>query len=167
MLTILSETEKLLPSLLMKPDVWTGLYVDYHHPYVERLWTQLGENRISLHKIYPCKVGEALFHPHPWPQAVKILKGEYEMGVGYGENHQKSPPIASTLMLKADTTYEMTDPDGWHYVRPLTEPSYSIMVTGKPWQEKNKSEEKLRLRTLTRSEKEDLLNTFKEFYNLE
>jgi hypothetical protein len=27
----------------------------------------------------------------------------------------------------------MTDPDTWHYVRPLGAPAMPLMVTGKPW----------------------------------
>ncbi len=165
MLHLLPSVEKLLPDLLDKPEIWTGLYVDYHHPYVERLWTQWGENRISLHKIFPCKKEESLFHPHPWPQAVKILKGGYEMGIGYSENNSEIPPIASTLLLPDGTTYEMIDPNGWHYVRPINEPSFSIMITGKPWPTKEKTEEKLKLRSLTQTQKEELLNVFKKIYS--
>jgi len=33
---------------------WNTLEVLYEAPRVERLWTQLGPNRLSLHRIHPC-----------------------------------------------------------------------------------------------------------------
>lgn len=166
MLTLLAKAEEILPILLEKEEIWTGLFVDYHHPYVERLWTQVNENRISLHKIYPCQRKESLFHPHPWPQAVKILKDGYEMGVGYGEHSENSPSMVSTLYLPEGSTYEIVDPKGWHYVRPIKKPSYSIMITGKPWHsEKKSSKEKLKLRSLTPSEKIALLSIFRKLFS--
>ena len=47
--------------------------------------------RIYLHRIYPCAPGEALFHPHLWPSAMRILSGEYEMAVGYGAGRVPRP----------------------------------------------------------------------------
>jgi hypothetical protein len=164
MLDILEQAEKFLPVLLSQPTLWQGLYVDYHHPYVARLWTQWGENRISLHKIYHCQRKEALFHSHPWPQAAKILQGGYEMGVGYSQDPKSEPPLATRLFIKAGSAYEMTDPNGWHYVRPIHEPSFSIMVTGKPWPTNEIAHEKPNLRPLTSKEKAELLTLFKTFY---
>ena len=93
----LREVEQELPDLLEK-EIWNGLYIDYHPPIVERVWTQVGENRIYLHRIHPCSEGEALFHPHPWPSAMRILSGEYEMGIGYGEGTEP-PEIAAIVKL--------------------------------------------------------------------
>src|SRR5262249_19829040 len=84
------------------------------------------------HRIHPCERGQALFHPHPWPSAMRVLEGEYEMAVGYGPGMEE-PPIAALMVAQGDFRYEMTHPDGWHYVRPLRRPSMSVMVTGKPW----------------------------------
>jgi hypothetical protein len=164
MLDVLKAAEQILPKLLTQPTIWQGLYVNYHHPYVERLWTQWGENRISLHKIYPCEREAALFHPHPWPQAAKILQGGYEMGVGYTKNSDDTPPLATRLFLTEGSAYEMVDPNGWHYVRPLTQPSFSLMVTGKPWQTKEVINQKLQLRSLSQIETDTLLATFRIFY---
>lgn len=164
MLDLLTAAENILPSLLHQKNLWQGLYVDYHHPYVERLWTQWGENRISLHKIYPCERAAALFHPHPWPQAAKILRGGYEMGIGYSQAHKNEPPLATRLFINEGSSYEMIDPNSWHYVRPIDEPSFSLMVTGKPWQSNETIGEKLNLRSLASEEKEGLFSVFKEFY---
>lgn len=132
MLDILSRAESFLAQYFKDRDFskLKDLYVDYHHPMVERLWMDWEGYRIYLHCIHPCEPGEALYHPHPWPSAIHILDGKYEMGLGYGK---ENPPIAATIVADSGTQYEMLDPDGWHYVRPILEPSYSIMVTGKPW----------------------------------
>jgi hypothetical protein len=132
MLDILHAVESVLPELLPEKNAWHSLYIDYHLPFVERLWRDWFEYRIYLHRIHPCAPGKALVHAHPWPSAIRVLKGSYEMGVGYGPGLQ-APPIATRLILGPDSEYEMVDPDGWHYVRPLGTPSYSLMVTGKPW----------------------------------
>ncbi len=132
MFETLSAIEAALPELLTRRD-WNSLRVTYEPPEVERVWRKWGEHRILLHCIHPCAPGQPLFHPHPWPSIVKVLAGRYEMGVGYGTGVE-SPPIAMTMIAGAGTTYAMTDRDSWHFVRPLDEPSYSLMVTGKPWQ---------------------------------
>jgi hypothetical protein len=132
MLEILYMVERELPKLLQDEGAWNSLYVDYHPPLVERLWLPWGGYRVNLHRIHPCARDEALFHPHPWPSAMRVLSGEYEMAVGYGTG-ETAPPIAALMIASGDFRYEMTDPDAWHYVRPLREPTMSLMVTGKPW----------------------------------
>ncbi len=114
--------------------LWESLDVNYEPPRVERLWRKFGDFRIYLHRIHPCE--KALFHPHPWPSAVEVLSGAYEMGIGYGAGPE-APPTAATAILRKGSSYEMIDPNGWHYVRPFGDPSLSIMVTGKPWLERH------------------------------
>jgi hypothetical protein len=94
MLEILASVESELPRLLLDESAWSGLLIDYHPPTVERLWMGWQGHRVSLHRIHPCGPGQALFHPHPWPSAMRILSGEYEMAVGYGrgETPRRSPP---------------------------------------------------------------------------
>ena len=72
-------------------------------------------------------VPDALFHPHPWPSAMRVLEGEYEMAVGFGAG-AATPPVAALMVTKGDFRYEMTHPDSWHYVRPLAGPTLSLMV---------------------------------------
>jgi hypothetical protein len=132
MLDVLYAVEKELPHLLHDVTGWKSLYIDYHPPTVERLWRQWGEYRIQLHRIHPCSREEVLFHPHPWPSAMRVLSGEYEMAVGYALN-ETPPPIAARMIARGDFLYEMTDPGAWHYVRPLNAPTLSLMVTGRPW----------------------------------
>lgn len=159
MLSKLREALKELPDLLKPEEIgnWGTLDVDYHAPRVKRLFRAWGDYRINLHEIAPCGPGEALYHPHPWPSAMIVLNGVYEMGVGHGPG-LKEPPIAARIIMKDNDCYEQTDFDSWHYVRPLTT-VYSVMLTGKPWHRifpgPNHD-----LEPLTPTEKEDLLLMF-------
>jgi hypothetical protein len=99
-----------LPRLLLDEAAWHGLFIDYHPPTVERLWLPWSKFRVLLHRIYPCAPGEALFHAHPWPSALRVLAGEYEMAVSYGKG-QEPPPVAALMIARGDFRYEMTDPD--------------------------------------------------------
>jgi len=132
MLDVLARLESELPALLADDARWQSLDINYHPPFVERLWMQWGEYRVSLHRIHPCAPSDALFHPHPWPSAMRILDGKYEMAIGYGKGSEP-PPVAGRIIASTDVRYEMIDQDAWHYVRPLERPAMTIMVTGKPW----------------------------------
>lgn len=113
------------------PEHWSTLDVDYEPPRVERLWRQVDDTvRVYLHRIHPCET--ALFHPHPWPSAVHVLSGSYEMAIGYGAG-EVEPPKGATAIFEAGSRYEMVDWDCWHSVRPLGGPSLSVMVTDTPW----------------------------------
>lgn len=121
-----------LPDLLRETEGWSSLDVDYHPPRVERLVRPYGSARLCLHRIHPCPAGAALFHPHPWPCAIALLAGRYELGVGYGPSPQP-PSLAARVLASAPTRYEMLEPDAWHYVRPLEAPVLSVMLSGPPW----------------------------------
>jgi hypothetical protein len=166
-LEVLEDVERDLPQLLGEGHAagWQSVFVDYHPPYVERLWRPwIHGFRISLHRIYPCATIESLFHPHPWPQAVRVLDGNYEMGVGYGKG-DIPPPIAQKIIVRGGFSYEMTDPDGWHYVRPIGTPSLSLMVTGMPWSRTAPKSTKV-LGPLDQSKVAHLLIAFMNFYPL-
>jgi hypothetical protein len=123
-----------LPSLLREGE-WNSLRVDYNHPYVDRLWRQFDqEHRVLLHRIHPCETEQALLHPHPWPSAMRVLgPGSYETGIGYGDPTGEAPPIAAKFRLKNLGSYEMVDPNTWHYVRPIQTPVYTVMTIGRPF----------------------------------
>jgi len=138
MLSVLADAIRALPQLLETPEDWHSLDITYHPPRVERLWTQWGEYRILLHVIHPCDDGEALFHPHPWPSAMYIVNGQYEMKVAaqigdaipsLREDAIRGETLTRALFGKG-SQYEMVEPKGWHSVRPLNGPAYSIMVIG-------------------------------------
>ncbi len=124
MLETLRAISDQLPTLLRRREIWRSLHVLYEPPRVERLWCQLGDLRVFLHKIWPTEA-EVLYHPHPWPSAVRVVSGRYLHLVGTAER------ILATQVLTAGSEYELTDPAAWHSVRPLDEPSDSIMVVGK------------------------------------
>lgn len=131
MLDILEQALAALPEFLDDEHslTWHSLAVRYETPHVNRLWWEWGDYRINLHKIFPCET--ALWHPHPWPSAVKIFSGSYEMGLAYGDEKARYT-VARTILCEG-SCYTMTEQLGWHYVRPIGEPSMSVMVTGKPW----------------------------------
>jgi hypothetical protein len=158
MLDALARVEAELPTLLADAAGWNSLDIDYHPPRVERLWRPWGAYRISLHCIHPCTADAALFHPHPWPSAMRILDGSYEMAVGYGAG-STPPPIAARIIASA-LSYEMTDPDAWHYVRPIGGPAMTVMVTGTPWSRASPGSAEP-LRPLAEARKAELLAWFR------
>jgi hypothetical protein len=162
MLDILHRVENQLPEMLQEEAGWSSLFVDYHPPVVERLWRQWFDFRIYLHRIHPCEPGGALFHPHPWPSAMRVLDGAYEMAIGYGAG-ETEPPIAARIILPAGSEYEMTDPNGWHYVRPIDSPTMSLMIAGKPWDRPSPKSGKV-LNPLNEKQKEVILKFFRECY---
>src|SRR5579872_3987454 len=111
---------------------WDSLLIDYEKPIVERLWRQEGEYRICLHKIHPCET-TLFFHSHKWPSAVYILSGNYLMGYGKSQEAGVMPKVEQILHMKAGDSYEMLTESEWHYVQPVQECSYSLMVTGLPF----------------------------------
>lgn len=170
MMQVLARAEKTLADpaggigLLLDPSLWQTLDVDYEPPHVERLFTQFEDDyRLFLHVIYPCE--KALFHPHPWPSAVKVLKGGvYEMGTGFSSDDEPPCEIV-TVELREGSSYEMIDRDAWHYVRPIHVPSMSIMVTGPKWDAKRWSPNPdHKLEPLTRETKIKQLAMFRKFY---
>lgn len=162
MLQIMYEVEKNLASLLSNPSNWKSVDINYHPPRVERLWMQHGEYRISLHCIHSCTTEEALLHPHPWPSAMRIIQGKYEMGVGYSTTNEL-PPIAAKIILCVPSEYEMTDPNGWHYVRPTGKCVYTLMITGTPW-ERDSPKSSEPLVPLSEERKEEIIKVFRERY---
>ncbi len=143
MLALLKDirTDRLPRLLRARKPQWSTLDVRYEPPHVERLWTTLDQEgvRLYLHRIHPCGPNEALCHPHPWPSAVEVVSGAYEMTVHYGDPlgdpffPNSIPPEAARLVLTAGSTYEMVNTHGWHSVRPIEKPSLSIMIAGAPW----------------------------------
>lgn len=160
MLEHLLSLEAELPTLLTEVESWQSLLIDYHPPIVERVWRPWRDMRLSLHRIHPCGPGEALLHPHPWPSAVLIIDGEYEMGVSHGAG-MTPPPLGARIVLGPGARYEMIEPDAWHYVRPLTTPSLSVMVTGAPWARVMPVEPDHPLGSMADDDKENLITAFR------
>lgn len=155
--------EKMLLDLLAKPGEWKTLLVDYHPPVVERCWTQLGNYRIYLHFIHQCEPQDALFHPHPWPSAMHVLTGQYEMSLGYGPGLVEPPKMCTILVENGGMYYDMPHVDGWHSVRPVNGPCATVMLTGQKWKrEEIKSTEPLK--PMVEGRKMIMLEYFSTFY---
>lgn len=165
MINELKNTEKELGNFLNNPKVEIhSMYIDYHEPFVQRIWFQDGPNRVYLHKIEPCNLNQnALYHPHPWKSAVRTIHGAYEMGIGHS-NTDKIPATDCRLILNKDTIYEMIEEDAWHYIRPINGPVYSLMVTGFKNNRKMPIEPNKKFRKLTEEEFVTLLSVFEDYY---
>jgi hypothetical protein len=164
MLRVLHEGLASLPSLLQEPQGWNGLLVTYEQPTVERLWRPLDAgdgSRIHIHIIHPCLEGQAYFHPHPWPMAIRVLEGKYEMGIGFSVDDEP-PERFATVMVVPGTEYDMAHPGGWHFVRPLEDPVVSVMVTGKPQRDCPKPKQPNG--SLSENRKFEILETFRRHY---
>ena len=132
MLDYLHDVEKRLPDLLHDITKWNTLLVLYERPIVERLWMQDGENRIYLHRIRPLNKEldeHAFLHRHPWPSAIKVLEGSYDMEFGIENN------LTTRMVMSPGSEYEMLDPSFIHSVAPIIRPTLSLMVTGPRWTE--------------------------------
>lgn len=162
LITKLLEAESALPKLLGDESIWQSLFVDYHPPFVDRLWCRWQEYRLYLHRIHPCSAHETLFHPHPWPSAMRVVSGEYEMRLGFGTG-MIEPPVAATLILGPGSLYEMAHPDSWHSVRPLSTATLSVMLTGVPWDRPSHKSNKT-LGSLPAEDACELLQIFKHHY---
>jgi hypothetical protein len=161
---------------LKTPDVWDSLDIDYHPPRVERVWLEYGEMRLSLHVIHPCDADEAILHPHPWKSAMYVLPigGTYEHGLGFIDEQReevfgemelvKYNEIISTQQYMGDVYYEMLNPNGIHYVRPLNDVVYSIMLSGPVIWPENKTSVDKELKPLAPERKTEILQTFKHFF---
>jgi hypothetical protein len=82
------------------------------------------------------------------------------MGIGYSEHPNITPIISTRLILTAGSYYEMLSPFDWHYVRPIDEPSYSIMLSGKQFNPEAKPE-RPELRALNDMARNNLLEYFR------
>ena len=163
MLEFLEEVEAALPGLLADAAGWRSLDIDYHLPRVQRLYRSWRDLRLNLHRIWPCEPGEVLFHPHPWPSAMKVVSGTYRMAVGYGAG-TRAPPEMATMLLRAGSCYAMTHRNAWHNVRPLGGPSLSVMLTGAPWQRSAPLSPTHPLRPMPSADIDDLMAEFRGFY---
>lgn len=165
MLDVLLKVESDIENILENADFKT-LYIDYHKPFVSRIWFPFGEYRVYLHKIEPSGASsDALFHPHPWKSAIRILKGTYEMGIGHSKTNE-IPSIDARVNAVPGVSYEMIHPDGWHYVNPKNRPVYSLMVTGELYEREMPVKTNKEFRDLNKQEILEILEVVNEYYSL-
>lgn len=163
MLHILEEVESKLFDLI-KENENHSMYIDYHEPYVKRIWFQYGKHRVFLHEAArSISSAHSLFHPHPRESAMRIISGCYEMGIGHSATNE-TPEIDCKLRLVRGCAYEMINPNGWHYINPITPVTYSIMVTGDAFNRKMPLEPNKTFRELTQEEKEKIMTEVWFYY---
>ena len=165
----LQEIDRELPDLLEKED-WEALNVDYFPPVVHRVWRQHGDFRICLHRIFPPEEGvKGLAHPHKWPCAVNILKGQYDSIMGYKWDVELPLAIGGRIVMSEGSIYEMTLPHQWHDVRPVNcEYVLSLLVMGPLYNtEYEGMEVKKKLKPLSDRRRKSIIDEFKEIYKYE
>jgi hypothetical protein len=111
---------------------WDSLIINKRKPHTYRIFTQIGDYRVCLHKFDVCDETESFYHPHPWPGAFIVLSGSYLMDVGRSVDRLSAPKEVMSLKLTRNSMYEITDPLTWHKITPL-EPTYTVMINGEPW----------------------------------
>lgn len=137
MLDVLHALEKDMPRLVRDPNAWRCVCILFKPSFkIDRLvadWSHGGkEYRVRLHQFHPYERREdAVIHHHEWPMAARILKGSYELQLGWSSGLEplEPPPAHTTCVLRAPDSYEMVHEDMWHSVRPL-EPCWTLMVFG-------------------------------------
>jgi len=167
MINKLKEILEILPKLLLDNEIHT-MYIDYHKPYVSRIWFQYGDYRVFLHKIEECEdSNEALYHQHKWDSAMFICNGSYEMGIGHSKTKKAPKTTDCKIILPRGTFYEMTSKDAWHYVNPIGGPCYSIMLSGNLNGREMPIEPDKEFRPLTQDEVLNILTNIKQLETID
>lgn len=146
-----------------KDEEWKGLFIDYEEPRVARLWCHQGQFRLYLHRIFACDKFAPLYHPHPWPSAIKVLLGRYEMVVGVGDPDGPPPVEGTRIVLAPGSCYEMLKPTEWHSIKPVGNSVLSLMITAEPFPNQ-KPKVIPPQRELTAQERKDTFALFRSVY---
>ena len=132
MMEKLENVLKELPALLEIPERWDSLVINRRKPFTYRVLSLVEGFRISLHKFDACDRSESFYHPHPWPDAFKILSGAYQMQMGRSVSRFSDPLDAGSFRLYSGSMYAITDPYVWHQITPIME-THTVMVNDPPW----------------------------------
>jgi hypothetical protein len=164
MIHVLQTIESFMPALLKEESEWKGIYADSKKPHLRRLWRQWYQYRINLHYFTECAAEEEFPHPHPWKMAVRVLEGDYLMGLGVDTTSLHIVPELSYTRFKAGDYYEMLDEDEWHAIRPLGHEALTVMVSGPVIYEKNRVHSNSTSRELSQAERGHLFEKIKFHY---
>jgi hypothetical protein len=141
MLQVLNNHIKLIPDLIrFNRTDWQGLKITRRKPHTYRAFIQFGQYRICLHRFEHCEDGEALYHPHPWPAAFKILKGGYNMQVGMSTHRDTEPVSVASFKMTEGSSYEIISPLTWHAIQPIGGECFTVMINDTPWLPENAHE---------------------------
>ncbi len=139
---MIDELKQLLPQipLLIKlRQDWQSLLINKYLPIIHRLSLKISDNRaLLLQKVFNTNDKKAYMHSHSWKLACYLYDGEYEMGVGYSEDRNKTPETIFTSFVKSGDIYEILSPDLWHYTKPIKniECTHSAMLIGERYRER-------------------------------
>jgi len=156
--------------LLNNPNIWESKDVDYTTPRVERVWLPINDKRLSLHVIHPCEDGSAYMHSHVWETAMFVLPigGLYEHTIGVRAWDQDGGDqvdyIACKQIVEGAMYYEMMEETAIHSVRPISQPVFTIMLSGMPIWKGNSCTLPKKLVSLSDERKKEILLTFKNYF---
>jgi hypothetical protein len=102
---------------------------------------------------------------------MRIVRGTYEMAIGttrtditsFAQGGKQKLVPAATVLLLAGSAYEMVNQNGWHSVRPVTDVTLSVMVTGRPWSRQGPKSGK-KLNPLAQHTVREMLGQFRKYY---
>ena len=87
------------------PGKWESIVINKRKPHTYRAFIQHGDSRICLHRFEPCDSEDSFAHPHPWPSAMLILFGTYDMAVSRTQDLRSGDPSpVIDLTLSAGST---------------------------------------------------------------
>ena len=161
---LLDAAQAALPVLLSPPhrDSWIGALSIQDGQELERLAIDLtmdGTKYVLLLHRFQREPQELVSrHVHPWPLAVHVLEGSYQMDFGPGAADVLE--LTDSNLIQAGDRYVIA-PDVWHSVRPVSEETYSIAIRPKADpQERRVSNPLARVQSLDTSIREALLAYF-------
>ncbi len=160
--------EAMLPEIqasLQREEEWDSLIINRRRPFTWRAFRQFGENRVCLHMFEACEPQEAFAHPHPWPGAFLLLKGEYMHHIGYSKDRESEPEFVFSERVRPYSMYEITNPLTWHRVQPLAE-TWTIMLNGKPWDDQHTQTRTTKGKDLEKMNPEELQRHLRHGYNM-
>lgn len=140
MIDILKEIEEtIILELLSNSEIWNSY--EEKTPRVEKIFTDINFNgkqyRLLFHYNHVCSDMETEYHSHPHKLAIHVIDGVYEMGIGT----EKKTPYSEGFLFNntlckiecyGGMYYEMTDKEGFHYVKPIGSKTKSVMIQENP-----------------------------------
>lgn len=148
-ITLLRNLERdILPTLLHHASLWKGVRVDSPPPQVYRAFIKPGDPNVLRHLDVDYEISEDWQlllhkftdelgvehekpHSHPWPLAVHILRGTYDMH--YCRFTDDGVMDEEELVVSDGDYYEMNEPCDGHALLLRTPHSYSVCLRGAPF----------------------------------
>lgn len=124
---------KIVLDNLENPSAWFGMAIRHEIPHIDRIWMDVGNDRLCLHRLHPVHPPmKPYYHRHPWACETYLLHGSYHMDLGFGPGPEP-PPVMCRALMTAGSKYVMDHPHAWHSVMPLDGPVYSFFHITHRW----------------------------------